>query len=112
MGIKAFRRSPSAYYVVEQSLADVNVLLIVLLQIIPSTSVSASSVTCLLTYRNIRLVSHIHQQPNRTHVNELSFVHLQTYLIGLRKYTAKNEKSLFCLFNIAIHESVTQSVIS
>ncbi|CAF1156539.1 unnamed protein product [Rotaria sordida] len=69
MGIKAFRRSPSAYYVVGQSLADVNVLLIVLLQIIPSTSVSASSVTCLLTYRNIRLVSHIRQQPNRTRMS-------------------------------------------
>ncbi|CAF4763747.1 unnamed protein product, partial [Rotaria sp. Silwood1] len=48
MGIKTFRRSPSAYYVVGQSLVDVNVLLILLFQIIPSTSLSVSSVTCKL----------------------------------------------------------------
>ncbi|CAF3755146.1 unnamed protein product [Rotaria sp. Silwood1] len=48
IGIKTFRRSPSAYYVVGQSLVDVNVLLILLFQIIPSTSISVSSVTCKL----------------------------------------------------------------
>ncbi|CAF3770791.1 unnamed protein product [Rotaria sp. Silwood1] len=48
ISVKAFRRSPSAYYVVGQSLADVNVLLIVLFQIIPSTSISVSSIACKL----------------------------------------------------------------
>ncbi|CAF3000412.1 unnamed protein product [Rotaria sp. Silwood2] len=48
VGVKTFRRSPSAYYVVGQSLADVNVLLILLFQIIPSVSVSVSSIACKL----------------------------------------------------------------
>lgn len=48
ISIKTFRRSPSVYYVVGQSLADINVLLIVLLQTIPSTSISVSSISCKL----------------------------------------------------------------
>ncbi|CAF4008313.1 unnamed protein product [Rotaria sp. Silwood2] len=48
ISIKTFRRSPSAYYVVGQSVADVNVLLIVLFQIVPSTSGATSSIACKL----------------------------------------------------------------
>lgn len=48
LSIKLFRRSPSVYYVVGQSLADINVLLIMFLQTIPSTSISASSSACKL----------------------------------------------------------------
>ncbi|CAF1577088.1 unnamed protein product [Rotaria sp. Silwood1] len=48
MGIKTFRQSPLVFYIVGQSLADVNVLLIVLLQIIPYTSISVSSIACKL----------------------------------------------------------------
>ncbi|CAF4855020.1 unnamed protein product [Rotaria sp. Silwood1] len=48
VGVKTFRQSPLAYYVVGQSLADVNVLLIEFLQIIPSVSVSTSSIACKL----------------------------------------------------------------
>ncbi|CAF1401614.1 unnamed protein product [Rotaria sordida] len=48
IGVKTFRRSPSAYYVVGQSLADVSALLIVLFQIVPSISISASSIACKL----------------------------------------------------------------
>jgi hypothetical protein len=48
IGTKTFRQSPSAYYVVGQSLADVGVLLVVLLQSIPSTSTSVSSISCKL----------------------------------------------------------------
>ncbi|CAF2672911.1 unnamed protein product [Rotaria sp. Silwood2] len=49
IGIKAFRRSPLAFYVVGQSLSDLTVLLIMLLQIAPHMSQSASSIACKLT---------------------------------------------------------------
>ncbi|CAF1349778.1 unnamed protein product [Rotaria magnacalcarata] len=45
-GIKIFRRSSSAHYVAGQSLADANVFIIVFLQIIPSKSLSISSIAC------------------------------------------------------------------
>ncbi|CAF1271813.1 unnamed protein product [Rotaria sordida] len=48
VSIKTFRRSSSTYYIVGQSLSDVNVLLILLLQVIPSTSSSVSSIACKL----------------------------------------------------------------
>jgi hypothetical protein len=48
IGTKTFRQSSSAYYVVGQSLSDVGVLLVVILQSIPSTSTSVSSVSCKL----------------------------------------------------------------
>lgn len=46
--VKAFRRSPSSCHVIGQSLFDFAVLLLVLLQIIPATSISSSSVACKL----------------------------------------------------------------
>ncbi len=46
--LKAFRQSPTTYYVICQSLADVIALLIVFVQIIPSTSVNNSSIACKL----------------------------------------------------------------
>ncbi|CAF0798423.1 unnamed protein product [Adineta ricciae] len=45
---KQCRHSPTVYYVVGQSLSDVAILLIVLLQSIPSTSMSTSSISCKL----------------------------------------------------------------
>jgi hypothetical protein len=48
IGVKTFRQSPSSYYVVGQSLFDFGALLIVLLQSIPSTSMSTSSIACKL----------------------------------------------------------------
>lgn len=48
ISVKAFRQSPAIYYVIGQSLADVSVLLIVLLQIVPSVSIYASSTACKL----------------------------------------------------------------
>ncbi|CAF3915499.1 unnamed protein product [Rotaria sp. Silwood1] len=48
IGIKTFRRSSSTYYIVGQSLSDVSVLLILLLQIVPSTPSSVSSIACKL----------------------------------------------------------------
>lgn len=48
IGVKTFRQSPSAYYVVGQSIADVSVLLIVLSQIIPSIPILTSAITCKL----------------------------------------------------------------
>ncbi|CAF3760627.1 unnamed protein product [Rotaria sp. Silwood1] len=49
MGIKTLRQSSTSYYVLGQSLADMSVLLAVLLQAIPSTSMFASSITCKLS---------------------------------------------------------------
>ncbi|CAF1266203.1 unnamed protein product [Adineta steineri] len=48
IGFKTFRKSPSAYYVVGQSLLDVSVLLLVLLPVISSVSTSVSSTVCKL----------------------------------------------------------------
>ncbi|CAF1131300.1 unnamed protein product [Adineta steineri] len=48
LGFKTFRKSPSVYYVVGQSLFDVSVLLLVLLPVIPSVSLSVSSTSCKL----------------------------------------------------------------
>lgn len=45
-----FRQSPICYYIIGQSISDISTLLILLLQIIPSTSVSISSLSCKLTY--------------------------------------------------------------
>ena len=44
--IKTFRKSPISYYVISQSFADIIALLIVLLQTIPSTTASTSSISC------------------------------------------------------------------
>jgi hypothetical protein len=44
LGVKTYRQSPTTYYVIGQSIADVAALLVVLLQIIPSTSVNVSSI--------------------------------------------------------------------
>ncbi|CAM4944267.1 unnamed protein product [Rotaria socialis] len=55
VAIKSFRRSPSAYYIVGQSFADVTILLIVLLQIVPATSVSASSIACKLIIFSLQM---------------------------------------------------------
>jgi hypothetical protein len=48
IGIKTFRQSPTVYYVVGQSLSDLAVLLVVLLQNLPSMSSSVSSISCKL----------------------------------------------------------------
>ncbi|CAF3565896.1 unnamed protein product [Rotaria sp. Silwood1] len=48
MGIKTLRQSPTSYYVVGQSLADMSALLVVFLQAVPSTSMLASSIACKL----------------------------------------------------------------
>lgn len=48
LGMKTFRKSPAAYYVIGQSFFDVIALLIVLLQILPTISISASSISCKL----------------------------------------------------------------
>ncbi|CAF1049066.1 unnamed protein product [Adineta steineri] len=48
VGIKTFRQSPSVYYVIGQSLSDLIVLLILLIENISSISVSTSSMTCKL----------------------------------------------------------------
>ncbi|CAF3352752.1 unnamed protein product [Rotaria sp. Silwood2] len=48
LGVKTFRQSPSSYYVVGQSIFDLDNLLIVLLESIPSTSMNASAIACKL----------------------------------------------------------------
>ncbi|CAF1147296.1 unnamed protein product [Rotaria sordida] len=63
IGLKTFRQSSSSYYIVSQSLFDFGALLILLLQSIPSTSASVSSISCkILTYRNIHLITVINAQ--------------------------------------------------
>ncbi len=56
IGLKAFRQSPTTYYVICQSLADIVALLIVLLQIIPSTSMNSSSIACKLMVFTAQLI--------------------------------------------------------
>ncbi|CAF1413526.1 unnamed protein product [Rotaria magnacalcarata] len=53
--IKSFRRSPSAYYIVGQSFADVIILLIILLEIVSAISVSISSIDCKLMIFSIQM---------------------------------------------------------
>lgn len=55
--IKTFRQSPSAFYVIGQSFADIGVLLLVLFQLIPSASVSASPIACKLTTFSVQVTS-------------------------------------------------------
>jgi hypothetical protein len=55
ISVKTYRQSPTTYYVIGQSIADVATLLIVLLQIIPSTSVNVSSIACKLMIFAIQL---------------------------------------------------------
>ena len=46
--VKKFRQSPTAYYVVGQSVFNIASLLLILLQSIPSTSTTTSSISCKL----------------------------------------------------------------
>ncbi|CAF1362408.1 unnamed protein product [Adineta steineri] len=48
-GVKTFRQSPSTFYIMGQSITNIGALIMILLQSIPSTSGSASSVSCKLT---------------------------------------------------------------
>ncbi|CAF3680704.1 unnamed protein product [Rotaria sp. Silwood1] len=57
IGVKTFRQSPSSYYIVTQSLFDFGSLLLVFLQIFPSTLINRSSISCKLTIFFSRIVA-------------------------------------------------------
>ncbi|CAF3211823.1 unnamed protein product [Rotaria sp. Silwood2] len=59
ISIKTFRQTPLVFYVVGQSLADVNVLLIVLLHIVPATLMSVSSIVCKLMVFFIQMTTSV-----------------------------------------------------